>query len=275
MKKIILALFFIGCAVCFAQENNIKIHFIDIGEGDAILIQDKSECALVDTGNLLSGFKLVDYLKKNNVAAIKYLIITHPHLDHLSGAFFVIPKFKIENFYDNGCSSEPADNTIFSWYTKILRQNKNYKTLNEGEKLKLGDIALEILWPPVKSLSQDLNYNSLVIMLKYKDFRCLLTGDITSSAEAELLKREINLGADVLKVAHHGAGDATSDDFIKKVKPKFAIISVDKDNRRGYPAQSVLDLLKTDNITLYRTDKNGSIIIAVDNQGNYKIHSEK
>ncbi|MCK9603040.1 MAG: MBL fold metallo-hydrolase [Candidatus Omnitrophica bacterium] len=275
MKKIILIFFFISTALCFAREEDVKIHFIDIGEGDAILIQVKNECALIDTGNLLSGYKLVDYLQTNNVTAIKHLLITHPHLDHLSGAFFIIPKFKIGNFYDNGYNLNTTDDDIFTWYSKILRQNKNYKTLKEKENLKLGDITLEVLWPPEQFQDKNPNNNSLVIMLNYKGFRCLLAADIDYAIENELLKRNAGLAADVLKVAHHGAEDAYSKEFIKKLKPKFAIISVDKDNRRGYPAQRILDLLKAENITLYRTDKNGSITITVDDKSNYKIYSEK
>lgn len=275
MKKLILILFLLNSTICFAQEKAIKIHFVDIGEGDAIFIQAEGESALIDTGNLLSGYKLADYLKKNGVSVIKYLIITHPHLDHLSGAFFVIPKFKIENFYDNGCNLDTTDSPIVGWYEKIFRQNKNYKALKEDDELKLGGLALKILWPPAQSSINGLNNNSLVIMLIYKDFRCILTGDIDCATANELIKRRVVLAADLLKVAHHGAQDAACEDFIKRVGPKLAIISVDKDNPYGYPAQNTLNLLKAHNIKTYRTDKNGSIIITVDNKADYKIYSEK
>jgi competence protein ComEC len=275
MKKLILILFLLNSTICFAQEQVIKIHFVDIGEGDAIFIQAEGESALIDTGNLLSGYKLVDYLKENNVAIIKHLLITHPNLDHLSGVFFIIPKFKIENFFDNGRDLDATDRPIFGWYEKIFRQNKNYKALKENDELKLGDLALKILWPPAQSSINGLNNNSLVIMLTYKEFRCLLTGDIGCVIENELMKRRPALTADLLKVAHHGAQDATCEYFIKRLKPKLAIISVDKNNRRGYPAWKTLDLLKANNIKTYRTDKNGSVVITVDDKANYRIYSEK
>lgn len=274
MKKLILIFFFIGCAACFAQDDGIKIHFIDVGEGEAILIQARDENALVDTGNILNGYKLAGYLKENNVKAIDHLIITHPHLDHMAGVFFIMPKFTVKRTYDNGSGLTNSDNSLFSYYEKIFRSKENYRVLKEGDVIKLGELTLAVIWPPAKSLSGDFNYNSLVIMLNYKNFRCLLTGDINNAAETELLKRKINLGADVLKVAHHGANDATSRDFIKRVRPKFAIISVDNNNKRGYPAESVLDLLEAQNIKTYRTDKNGSVLIEVNNKGDYTLLSQ-
>ena len=274
MKKLILAFFFIGCTVCFAQENSLKIHFIDVGEGEAVLIQSKDKNALIDTGNILSGYKLIDYLKENNVKVVDHLIITHPHLDHIAGIFFIMPKFTIKRTYDNGCGLGTLNNSLLSYYEKTFRLKDNYRVLKEGDIIKLGELTLTVIWPPAKSLSGDFNYNSLVIMLDYKNFRCLLTGDINNAVEAELLKRKINLGAEVLKVAHHGASDATTKDFIERVRPKFAIITVDNNNERGYPAKSVLDLLEAENIKTYRTDKNGSVLIKVNNKDDYTVLSQ-
>jgi len=268
-------LFLTGPALCFAQEDFIKIHFINVGQGDAVLIQSQGENALIDTGNALSGYKLVDYLKNNNAAAINHLIVTHHHPDHILGAFFIMPRFKVEKTYDNGYDLASLEDSILSSYEKIFRLEGKYRALKEGDIIKLGGLKLEILWPADKPSSEDFNYGSLVIMLSYKNFRCLLAGDINNAAEAELMKKKINLSADILKIAHHGAGGSTSEDFLKEVKPKLAIISVDNGFQRKYPAESTLALLKAKNVKTYRTDRNGSIIIKVDNKGNYTLSAEK
>lgn len=276
MKRIILILilFLIGCVDCPAKDYYLKIHFVDIGEGDSILIQAKNEFALIDTGNLLSGHKLIDYLKENDVPAIKHLIITHHDLDHIMGVFFIMPKFKVENVYDNGFNLDTSHDAILAYYEKLFRLKENYHALKEGDVLKLGLVTLEIIWPPDLPLSGSFNHNSLVIMLRYKDFRCLLTADMDRAAETELLKKGLDLRSDILKVAHHGANDANTEDFIKKVNPKSAIISVDHNNVRGYPDRRVLDLLGGENITTYRTDKSGSIIVAINSKTDYVILPE-
>lgn len=277
MKKIILALilFLVSYTGSPAQDFHLKIHFIDIGEGDSILIQANDKTALIDTGNILSGQKLADYLKANGVGSITHLIITHHDLDHISGAFFVIPKFRIENFYDNGFNLDTKADSMLYYYEKIFRANKNYKVLKEKDVLKLGDVILEVLWPQDGVLAGSFNYNSLVIMLKYGNFKCLLTADIDSETERELLRKGTDLSADILKVAHHGANDSTSESFLTKINPKLDVISVDADNRRGYPAKSVLEILKRRDIKTYRTDKNGSVLVTIKNDFTYDITVEK
>lgn len=113
--KLLFILILLLTNICNA-EDYIKIHFIDLyTEGDAILIQTHNNNAIIDTGGLLSGYKLKEYLEKNNVEGFKYLIITHPHPDHMGGAFFIVPEFEIKEIFDNGC--DLGDNEdIYRWY---------------------------------------------------------------------------------------------------------------------------------------------------------------
>lgn len=276
MKKITLILILLfSWSSCTAQDFNLKIHFIDVGEGESVLIESKDGCALIDTGNLLSGNKLTDYLKSNNVTTIKHLIITHHHLDHIMGVFFIMPKFNIENVYDNGINLNSSQDQILSYYEKALRSNKNYRVIKKGDVLKLGEAALEIIWPILTPVSGSFNHNSIVILLTYKDFRCLLTADIDKDAEAELLENGRNLNADVLKVAHHGAKDASSENFINKVNPRYAVISVDADNLRGYPHRNTLELLAKKHIPAFTTADCGTVIIKVEDKADIAISLEK
>lgn len=275
MKKIIFVFFiFMAVTVSFAEDYPLKLHFIDIGEGDAILIQAKNKSALIDTGNILSGYKLTDYLNKHNITAVNHLLITHADSDHICGLFFLMPKFKVENTYDNGRNLPDADNSLLSYYKKIIREKGNYRALREGDRLKLDDAVLEVIWPPKGPLDASFNYDSIVVMLTYKKFRCLLAADIDNFAQNELLRKRTDLKSDILKIAHHGAKDATLEEFLKRVRPKIAVISVDANNPRGYPEGAVLDRLKANNIKTYRTDKNGTIIITVDKNSKFTIATE-
>jgi competence protein ComEC len=270
MKKIriiVLFIFFISFLACaFAQEPDLKIHFIDVGEGDSVLIEaPDGEAALVDAGNLISGYRVLEYLKKRNIQILDYLIFTHPHPDHIGGAFFVLQMIDVESIYDNGQDLTDIAKSIdmYRWYEELVRSSSNYKVLKAEDNLLLGDITLSVLWPPQPPIFSDFNANSLVMVLKYGKFRCLLTGDLTSVSERKLLEQGIDLKADVLKVGHHGAKDASCQEFLRSVSPRMAIISVNAANIRGYPSGEVVDRLNKGGIELYRTDRDGDVTLSV------------
>ncbi|HDY68939.1 MAG TPA: MBL fold metallo-hydrolase [Candidatus Scalindua sp.] len=242
-----------------------RIHFINVGEGDSILLEIEGKSALIDTGNLISGPRLVKYLKGKGIEKLNYLILTHPHPDHIGGVFFILPALKVEKIYDNGQELDGVRKTcaIYRWYEDLVRKRKNYAVLISGDSLTLGSLTLEVLWPPRAPTSSDFNVFSLVIMVKGGGFSCLLTGDLTAPGERELLIREVNLKADVLKVGHHGAEDATSQEFLEAVSPGIAVISVDKDNFWGYPSARALERLKKAGVKVYRTDREGDIVLSI------------
>jgi beta-lactamase superfamily II metal-dependent hydrolase len=260
-------IFFISLFVCaFGQEAKLKLHFIDVGEGDAIFIESANgETCLIDTGNLITGFKVVKYLEKQGIRDLDCLIFTHPDLDHIGGAFFVLQMLKVKNIYDNGQDlTELAKySDIYHWYEELVRKDKNYRTLKAKDTISLGEVILKVLWPSQPLLFSDYNANSLVIMIEYGKFRCLLTGDLTILGEGEILEVKEGLRAGVLKIGHHGASDANSKRFLTAVSPKIAIISVNRANIRGYPAEEVLERLKKAKVKLYRTDEDGDIVLNI------------
>ncbi len=271
-------LFFISLVVRIsAQEPDLKIHFIDVGEGDSILIQaSDGRAVLVDAGNLITGFRVVEYLKKRNIQNLDYLIFTHPDLDHIGGAFFVLQMIDVGNIYDNGhdLTNIAKSIGIYRWYEELARSSSNYKALKAGDNLLLGDITLSVLWPLQPPIFSDFNSNSLVIMLNYRKFRCLLTGDLTSVAERKLLEQGIDLKADVLKVGHHGAGDASCREFLGAVSPRVAIISVNAENMCGHPSEEAVSRLKKAIAELYRTDRDGDIILSIYQSEGQKLEIE-
>lgn len=269
---IILSVVF-SAAFSFAQDS-LSLHFIDVGEGEAFLAQAGNKNVLIDTGSLLSGCGLTGYLRKNGVSKIEYLIITHPHPDHMAGIFFILPEFQIERIFDNGQALN-EDDDIERWYGILVRGREKYGVLKKGEQLELGDIRLEVLWPD-SSNSASYNANSLVIKFAFQDnFSCLFMADADSSVEELLLKEGARLKADVLKVGHHGYKDATSERFLEAVSPQLAIISAGPKDKLGAPSFSVSELLKKKDIKILRTDINGGIVVTVNVKGSYSIANAK
>jgi len=280
IKKVILAIGFLilHAIFVFASDSLLEIHFIDAGEGDSILIKAPSgKTALVDAGNFITGLEVVQYLKKNNIYDLDYLIFTHPHLDHIGGAFFVLPMIGAGNIYDNGedLSKIAKSEDVYRWYGDLVRKSSNYSILKAEDSLLLGEVELKVLWPNRPFISSNFNVNSLVIMVKYKAFRCLLTGDLTIPGEEELLKNKSYLEADILKVGHHGCDDAGSEEFLKAISPKISVISVDRDNIRGYPFPELLMRLEKLETRIYRTDQDGDIVIRVGEKGEITVETNR
>jgi competence protein ComEC len=260
------------------QSQNLRIHFIDVGEGDSILIQTpKGKAILVDAGNLITGFKVVKYLHENGIQSLECLIFTHPHPDHIGGAFFISQMVNSRKIYDNGQDlSQLAESfDLYRWYEELVRGNESYEVLESGDKFLVDGVRFRIIWPPCPFVFSDFNANSLVVMVEYKKFRCLLAGDLTKAGENELLKRGIDLKADILKVARHGNKDASSEEFLRAISPSISIISVNKNNIRGYPSEEILRRLKDLGVKIYRTDLDGNITITIEDSGRYSIETEK
>lgn len=264
MRTFLIFVLFIFCTISsFVEAASLKIHFLDVGEGDSILIQTpKGKTILVDAGNLISGFRVVEYLKKNNIHNLDYLIFTHPDLDHIGGAFFILQMMDVKRIYDNGedLTRRAKSSDVYRWYEELVRNNRNFDVLQAEDNFLLDEVVFKVLWPYRPFIFSSFNPNSLVIMIEYKKFRCLLTGDLTIPAEKELLKKLKDLKADVLKVGHHGS-NSSSEEFLRVVSPEISVISVNKENIRGYPAEEVLKRLEKFSSKVYRTDRDGDIII--------------
>ena len=281
IRIIVIFIFFIFLTVLtFAQEPDLRIHFIDVGEGDSILIEiPNGEVTLVDAGNLISGYRVVEYIKKIDIQILDYLIFTHPHPDHIGGAFFVLPMIDVKSIYDNGQDLIDLAKSVdmLRWYGELVRNHRYYNALKAEDSLSLGEVTLDVLWPPQPHIFSDLNANSLVMMLNYGKFRCLLAGDLTVEGERRLLEQGVILRADVLKIGHHGAGDASCQEFLSSVSPSIAVISVNQSNIRGYPSKSVIDRIEKAGIKLYRTDRDGDIILDIHQleEGDFEIRVSK
>jgi competence protein ComEC len=236
--------------------DSLRVFFLDVGEGDAIYLETQEKKILVDTGNLITGYRVVNFLKERDIRQLDALIITHPHPDHMGGVFHVLQHLIVNELYDNGQPLEESTEDIYRWYTELYR-GKNYRALMAGEIIKAGDALIAILWP--EKLSQDWNENSLILRVTHGEVVFLLMGDAGIETEKALLNEDLPLGADVLKVGHHGARGTTSEVFLEAVSPTYAVISINEGNMRGYPDPNVVEKFIQKGIKFFYTYRNGDI----------------
>ena len=236
---------------------DLRIHFIDVGQGDSILLQCDGESMLVDAGPQEAGEIVNIYLKQiAGITSLKYVVATHEHDDHLWGMPDALSGLQVGVVY-----SPPAVSLTY-WIDTILpRLNQNALELLrpcENESIALGHAVVTFL--NTDNEAENSNDRSLVLRVDYLNTSVLLTGDIEGEAEMNLIYNHTPLSADVLKVAHHGGNTSTSEAFLNAVNPKTAVISVGSGNKHGHPHSEPLRNLEKKNITIYRTDFYGSIV---------------
>jgi len=246
------------------MSEKLTIHFIDVGQADAILVQlPNEESILIDAGNNDDGQMVVDYINQLKIDRIDYLIGTHPHEDHIGGLDNVINNFETGKVYMPQVNH--TTETYRELLTAIKAKGKKSVTAQAGKELINTDELEVKLLGPVKE-HDELNNWSVVTKIKYGNNSFLFTGDMESEAEKDILNAGFNLESDLLKVAHHGSSSSTTQSFLEAVKPKYGIISVGSDNDYGHPSSFTLQRLKDYGVKIYRTDKQGTIIAVSNGQ---------
>ena len=269
---ILILLFLLSFTASLFAQDTVSIYFLDVGQGDSsIIITPDDKVVMIDSGSDES--LILNYLQNLGISHIDLLIASHAHADHISGMDKIIAKYKPKAFIDPGIPHTTA--TYQRMITAIDKYNINYY---EGisRKINLGSLSLTILPPAIPLIKgSELNNNSVVVRLDYKDFSCLFTGDIEKEREGQLLtESRSNLNVDILKVAHHGSSSSSSPLFIKSVGPKIAVICCGQGNKYGHPHQETISLLQSLGIEIYRTDLSGTILIKTDGI-DYQIFTEK
>lgn len=251
----------------------LTVHFLDVGQADCTLIQlPNGEEALIDTGNYGDGSYITSYLKNLNVDDIEYLILTHPHEDHIGSAKEIINNFAIEKIY----MPDVVTDSNFYESTMLAIENKDIEIIFAKPGLKIidsPDLKLELLSPKSMYYSE-LNEYSAAARLEYSDTSFLFTGDAESVSELEMIGGGFNLDSDVLKAGHHGGRTSSSKDFLQAVTPEYSIISCGEDNRYGHPHIETLNRLSDIGSEIYRTDELGTIVVLSDGQ-NISIESDE
>jgi competence protein ComEC len=236
------------------NNNELNIFYLNVGQGDSTLLTINGYTMLIDSGNDSDGYYISQFLKSQNYYKIDYFIVTHFDEDHMGGAYKILEEFDIGTLY------MPNDESETKTYQKFIETISKYDINTNTNLIASNDITYSLgnaNWKILNINGNTSNDSSIVIELDYINTKYLFMADSPVSVENNLECENI----DVLKVAHHGSNTSTSEQFLDKITPKYAIISVGANNSYGFPKQEILERLKTRKIEVYRTDLNGTIWI--------------
>lgn len=240
--------------------GELEIHYIDVGQGDATLIKCGDHAMLIDAGENDQGSKVWDYLKSQGVEKLDYVIGTHPDSDHIGGLDVIIYKFQCDTIFmpDFVKDTKTYDDVIQTV------KNKNYKITcpNVGDTYNLGEAEFTVIAP--NDDYGDANNASIGIYLTYGGTSFLFTGDAEEEAEKGILANGINIDSDVYKAGHHGSRTSSCDELLEKVSPEYVVVSCGEDNSYGHPHAAILNYCISNNIPMYRTDTQGTIVAKSD-----------
>ncbi|HHV98151.1 MAG TPA: MBL fold metallo-hydrolase [Clostridiaceae bacterium] len=244
-------------------KGTLKVHFIDVGQADSILIQmPDNKSMLIDAGNNNDGDDVVSYIKSQGISKIDILVGTHPHEDHIGGMDTVIKSLDVGKVYMPKVShnTKTFEDVLLAVKSKGLKVS----TAQAGVVLDAGSSVKAEMLAPNGNSYKSLNNYSAVIKITFGNTSFLFTGDAEKESEIEMLEKGYNLKSTVLKVGHHGSTTSTSSEFLKAVAPVYAVISSGAGNDYGHPHQEILSRLAQANIKIYRTDESGTIIASSD-----------
>ena len=263
-----------------ANINDLQVHYIDMGQADAILIrvptENGTENMLVDAGTS-SGYSdkvLIDYLDALDIETLTYMMITHPHLDHGGAAKEVIEAYDVENIILPEC-----DATQVFWldmFEAMEEKDLSYIPSEPGDTYRMGDASFTILGPMDTTDVKDKNDYSIVIRLDYGETSFVFTGDATVEVEEQMLAAHpaSAFKCDVLKVGHHGSDTSTSKEFLSACNPSLAVIPCGEGNSYGHPHDVIIRRLEDANVPILRTDLEGTIIICSNKNEVYRLTTD-
>lgn len=244
--------------------DEIKVSFLDVGQGDAAVIQCGGKTMMIDGGKPKESSFIYSWLRKNSITKLDYMVATHPDADHIGGLSGALNYASVGTAY---CSVTDWTTKTFRNLVKYLKkQGKSLKIPSAGKEFDLGGAEVEVLESGKKGDKEedDSNNSSIVLKITYGDISFLFTGDAEKEEEDDLLDSDYDLKSTVLKVGHHGSSGSTSYRFLREVDPEYAVISVGADNTYGHPTGAVLSRLRDADVRTYRTDMQGTITAVSD-----------
>ena len=280
-----------------ALRQPLRVTFLDVGKGDALVLETPSgKCLVVDTGGTLSGGSdrgrtvVAPFLRSRKRKSLDLLLLTHPHPDHVGGAATLLEQFPVALLVDNGLDSTAK---AYKRYREVAEKRRVPCVIGaRGWCYDCGDgVVLRALAPPQRKAdapmlstiamrdvmpadNSGVNNSSLVLRVEYGKTAFLLTGDAEADSENDMLRARQPLACDVLKVGHHGSKKSSSAAFLKAAHPRYAIISVNANNRNGHPAPEVLERLQAVGAHILRTDERGHITALSDGRS-IQIETQK
>lgn len=239
-----------------ADPEKMEVHFLDVGQGNSTLITCGGHAMLIDTGDDSKGTLIQNYLQKQKINTLDYLVLTHPDADHIGGAPVIITKFKIDKVF---VSNFEKDNKTYQKLIQSLDDKRlKYTTPDVGTQYLLGTSTVTFLAP--NGEYDNPNDSSIALLVQNGENRFLFTGDAGEDAEEDILENGLDISADVYLAGHHGSRTSTSEDFFEAVSPSCAVISCEEGNSYGHPHAQTLNTFRMNHVKVYRTDEDGTII---------------
>lgn len=242
--------------------DTLEVHYIDVGQGDSILIRQGEQSMLIDAGNNNKGTTVWSYLLHQNVDHLTYAIGTHPDADHIGGMDVVLYKIDCDTVMLPACASDTK--TYEELIQTIGQRGQKVVTPKQGQVYTLGKASFQILTDTDKNYGDNTNDYSLAFRLTFGDTSFLFTGDAEKAAEQDMLASGLTVQSDVFKAAHHGADTANTEDFLTAVHPTYCVISCGEGNSYGHPRAGVLNQLRAMGVKVFRTDEQGTIVATSD-----------
>jgi competence protein ComEC len=252
-----------------AQKGGLKVHFIDVGQADATLLEVDGYTMLIDAGDWNST-DAVDYLEEQGIEKIDIAVGTHPDSDHIGQLADVVNNFDVGEVWMSG--NESTSDTFIETLEAIDSTGTDYYEPRSGDVFDLGDMKIEVLYP--EEATGKANEESISFKLTYGSVRFVFTGDSGIKEEQNMIDSGMDLDAEILHLGHHGSNTSTSNAFLKAVSPELAIYSAGVDNSYGHPHAEVLAAAENAGAQVYGTDVNGTIIVETDGK-TYRVATER
>lgn len=247
-----------------AVEGDVSVHFVDVGQGDCELIRTDSKTVLIDCGEREYFSDVIEYIKSQNIERLDYVVVTHPHSDHMGGMSYILDEFDIGTVIMPKVkeSKIPTTNAYKRLLKSVSDKSISVEYAKAGAEYKLDDAVMTLL-SPVKDYD-DLNNYSIAVKLEHGGNSFLFTGDIEKTAETDILNSGADVSAKVLKAAHHGSSTSNHQTFLDAVDPTYAVIEVGSPNDYGHPHDKTIKRFEEMELTIYRTDICGNIVFISD-----------
>jgi len=240
------------------ESGNLTVHFIDVEQGDCILLDCGDVEVLIDGGDKSPG--VVNYIDDYVNGSLEVMVATHPHADHIGGLIAVLDSFEVDEIWLNGETSTSA--TYSQFMSAVNSEGAGIHVARRGDTIQAGNLTFNVLHPI--NLSGTTNDNSIVLSLSYGQVDFLFTGDAGKEAEPSMLADGIVPDVEILKVGHHGSSSASTIQFLQVAKPEYAIYMAAKGNSYGHPHQETIANLCEIGAEIYGTDVHGTIVITTD-----------
>ena len=250
------------------EQGTLIVHFINVGQGDSILLDFGDVEVLIDGGE--KSPSVISYIDDYVDGPLEVMVATHPHAGHIGGLIGVLGAFEVDEIWLNGDTS--TSKTYSQFMLAVNSEGAEVCEARRGDTIEVGGLVLDVLHPV--SLSDTTNNNSIVLSLSYGEIDFLFTGDAEQQAESNMLGTGILRDVEILKVGHHGSRTASSQAFLAAVQPDVAIYMAGLGNQYGHPHEETITALQAIGASIYGTDANGTVTVSTDGQ-THIVQTEK